>query len=389
MTQLEKMKERLRSDLFKHVDRLSELDRNVGLAEKFEHLHNIMREHFPFVVRISCSLYDPATDLVKTFLASSQGEKLLVHYQAKLSETNSLKEIVDKRQPRVVNDMAIFRESKNKHTQQVIEKGYRASYTLPMYRRERFVGFLFIDADESGAFTEEVLPQLDPFVHLIMFTVLTELTAIQTLLASVKVAHDMTSARDDETGAHLNRMSRYARLIALKIADKFDLTDEYIERIFVFSPLHDIGKITIPDRLLFKPDRLSEEEYEEMKTHTTRGRELVDSMLQNFELETLPNVGILRNITELHHEAIDGSGYPHGYSADKIPIEARIVAVADVFDALTSKRPYKEAWSVDEAFTELQALAGKKLDPDCVAALTGEREEVEAIQRRFQEDPFG
>ena len=265
----------------------------------------------------------------------------------------------------------------SRHTAQILKQGYQSSYTLPIYRRERFIGFLFFDAKEKGAFTKEVLNQLEPFAHLIAFTIITELSTIETLLASVKAARDMAEARDDETGAHLNRMSRYSQLIARRLVDKYNFTDELIEKIFAFSPLHDIGKIAIPDRLLFKPGKLDKEEYEEMKAHTTKGRELVDRMLKHFDFEQLPDIDILRNIVELHHEKIDGSGYPKGLKGDEIPIEARIVAVVDVFDALTSQRPYKEAWTNEAAFEELRRLAGNKLDAGCVDALIGAREQVE------------
>jgi HD-GYP domain-containing protein (c-di-GMP phosphodiesterase class II) len=108
-------------------------------------------------------------------------------------------------------------------------------------------------------------------------------------------------------------------------------------------------------------------------------------MLGNFALGRAPQGDVLRHIAELHHETIDGAGYPNGLHGTEIPIEARIVAVADVFDALTSRRPYKPAWRNDVAFATLERLAGRKLDADCVAALLAHREEVGEIQRRFHE----
>jgi HD-GYP domain-containing protein (c-di-GMP phosphodiesterase class II) len=98
---------------------------------------------------------------------------------------------------------------------------------------------------------------------------------------------------------------------------------------------------------------------------------------------------MLRNIAELHHESLDGSGYPYGRRGEDIPLESRIVAVADIFDALTSRRPYKDAWSNNQAFAVLNSFAGAKLDPDCVAALEQSRAEIEEIQRQFREDPIG
>ena len=195
----------------------------------------------------------------------------------------------------------------------------------------------------------------------------------------------MTHHRDLETGAHLDRMAHYVRLIALELAERYGFDDEYIEHLFLFAPLHDIGKIGIPDNILLKQGKLTPEEYQVMKTHARKGREIIDAMLDNFGLEGLHNIDMLRNLAHYHHEAVDGSGYPEGLSGEQIPIEARIVAVADVFDALTSRRPYKEAWSNDKAFAGLRRLAGSGLDAECVEALASRRAEVEEVQARFRE----
>jgi len=157
----------------------------------------------------------------------------------------------------------------------------------------------------------------------------------------------------------------------------------------MFAPLHDIGKIAIPDNILLKPSNLDEEEWEIMKTHSQKGREMIDDLLNNFGLVNFEHVDVLRNIAQSHHEAINGTGYPRGIKGDKIPLEARIVAVADVFDALTSVRSYKEAWSNEEAIKTLNDLAGEVLDKDCVDALVQNMDQVLEVQRQFCEDSFG
>src|SRR5207247_993272 len=119
------------------------------------------------------------------------------------------------------------------------------------------------------------------------------------------------------------------------------------------------------------------------------GRQLVDELIDDFDLDKTDGINTLRNITTFHHEALNGTGYPLGLKADEIPLEARIVSVADVFDALTSKRPYKEAMSNDEAFAMLDEMSGTKLDPECVRALTRHREEILKIQAMFAEDEHG
>ena len=374
---------------FDHEDRLNPLDQNIGLAKKLEYIHAALKERFPFIARVAAAIYDPETDLLKTFVHSSGGDAPLSHYQAKLAESHSLRDILAKGRPRVVNNLGIFAASDKEHAKRISDQGYQASYTMPMYSAGHFLGFVFFNSYEAAPFDEETLRQIDPFGHLVSLTIIHELSHMQTLLATVKTARDMAHVRDNETGSHLDRMSRYARLIAGRLADKYQLSDEYIENIFTFAPLHDIGKIGIPDQILLKNGRLSEHERELMKSHTLKGRELIDRMLGNFKLDGLQHIDVLRNIAELHHESLDGSGYPYGKHGADIPLESRIVAVADIFDALTSRRPYKQAWSNEEAFAFLNNFSGVKLDPDCVAALEQSRPEIENIQSQFQEDPVG
>jgi HD-GYP domain-containing protein (c-di-GMP phosphodiesterase class II) len=194
--------------------------------------------------------------------------------------------------------------------------------------------------------------------------------------------------RDPETGSHLDRMSRYSRLIAMKLADEYNLSDDFIEHLFMFSPLHDIGKIAIPDSVLLKPGKLNASERNIMKTHAHMGCEIIDDLLKNFDFENIEYIDMLRNIIEYHHENINGHGYPRGIKGDDIPIEARIVAVADVFDALTSARPYKDAWSNTKACALLKDLAGKTLDETCVNALLSNMEDVKNIQKCFQHNMY-
>ena len=376
-------------DIFGHQDKLNDIDKNIALGKKLTLVHDTLKSSLPFISRIAAALYDGKTDTLKTFVHSGAEEDPMEHYQTRLSDAPSLQQILRRGRPRVVNNLAIFADGTRKHTQRINEQGYMSSYTMPMYVRGTLFGFLFFNSHEAAPFTEEALRQLDPFGHLIALTIINDLASIQTMMSTVKAARDMAHLRDYETGAHQDRMSRFAQLIAWKIADRHHLTDEYIEKIFVFSVLHDIGKMGVPDNILLKPGRLTAEEYAQMKLHTTKGRQLVDQLLEAFDLGTMPHISILRNIAELHHENMDGSGYPYGRKADEIPIEARITAVADIFDALTSRRPYKKAWSNDEAFAMLEQLSGPKLDPDCVRALIESRKEIENIQHQFREDILG
>jgi two-component system response regulator RpfG len=180
--------------------------------------------------------------------------------------------------------------------------------------------------------------------------------------------------RDSETGNHIIRMARYSRLIA----DCIGLRREDAESIELAAPLHDIGKIGIPDHILLKPGKLSEAEQREMMQHPVIGYEILKASPSSYlRMGALIALG--------HHERFDGSGYPHGLAGDHIPLAARIVAVADVFDALTSVRPYKAAWPVDRALGYLAEQRGSHLDPRLVDAFLEVRDETLRIRRELKD----
>jgi len=371
--------------MFDHQDVFAPLNDKLPLPEKIKFVHNLLKGRFEFIDRIAVAIYEPKTDLLKTFVHSSGGDSPLSLYSAKLADSVSLQKILELGRPRVVNDMDIFSSASAEHSRRIAAQNYGSSYTMPMLLNGEFFGFLFFNSYRKYAFDDVVLRYLDMVGHMLSLLIIHEMSAVQNLLATVKTTVSVAQHRDFETGSHLDRMANYARLIAREVAKKHQLNDDLVEYIFLFSPLHDIGKIGIPDSILLKPAKLTEAEFDMMKTHTLKGGEIIDKMLENLRLDDLPHAGILRNIALLHHEAINGSGYG-GLKDAEIPIEAKIVAVADVFDALTSIRPYKEVWSNDTAFEYLQAMAGSKFDCDCVAALISCRDEIEAIQAKFKEE---
>jgi len=181
--------------------------------------------------------------------------------------------------------------------------------------------------------------------------------------------------RDPETGAHILRMAHYSQLIARGMGLSVDDQELLLEA----APMHDIGKVGIADKILLKPGRLDTEEFEVMKQHAIFGYEL----LQGSSSRVL-QAGA--EIARGHHEKFDGSGYPGGISGLDIPVFSRIVAVADVFDALTSERPYKKAWTLEAAVDFLVAGSGKHFDPDCVQAFLNAWESVMEIRNRYQEE---
>ena len=180
--------------------------------------------------------------------------------------------------------------------------------------------------------------------------------------------------KDNETGLHVIRMGHYSRLIATHI----NANEEWVECLFNAAPMHDIGKIGIPDANLLNPNKLSDEEWEMMRKHPEFGAEIIgdnDSELLKMAKEIALN----------HHEKWDGSGYPQGLKGENIPLTARIIAIADVFDALTTKRPYKEAWSVERAISFIDEKSGSHFDPELVIAFHKALPEILKIKAQYAE----
>ncbi len=181
--------------------------------------------------------------------------------------------------------------------------------------------------------------------------------------------------RDPETGAHIVRMSLYSRLIAERIG----LPREECDLIYEASPMHDVGKVAIPDHILLKPGKLTDEEFVVMKRHAEYGYQILSG-------SDSPLLQLAATIAWTHHEKFDGSGYPRGLRGEEIPLPGRIVAVADVFDALTSARPYKPAWPVERARSFLLEQSGRHFDPALVQVFVEAWDEVMAIKNAYQDE---
>jgi len=211
-----------------------------------------------------------------------------------------------------------------------------------------------------------------------------EVVAIQDV--TILVLASLAETRDADTGNHIRRTQFYVRALAeeLRPNPRFSalLTDRYIDMLFKSAPLHDIGKVGIPDSILLKPGRLSAEEYEIMKTHTTLGREAIGQAEARLGMK-VDFLVIAKEIALCHQERWDGSGYPQGLAGDRIPVSARLMAVADVYDALISRRVYKDPLPHEEAVTAMIEGRGAHFDPDMLDAFLKIHDSFRAIARRF------
>jgi two-component system response regulator RpfG len=361
-------------------------DSGHTLSERLSLIHIRLLQTIDSIDRISVVLYDRHTDDLRTYVDSSLSESQLYNYQARLSDVPSLKEIADSGKARIINDIPAVYSSKKKHSAIINKEGYLSSYTIPLKKDNSLYGFLFANSKERGLFCEEIISQLDTYLALIGNFVINDINLLKVLSGSISTLNHVSRYRDPETGAHLSRMSHFAHLIAQEIAPLHELSDELVEHIKLFAPLHDVGKIAIPDSILLKPGKLTDEEFEKMKRHTLLGTEIIDKMVGNLELGNIPFMSVLTNIVKYHHEKVDGSGYPEQLQGEEIPLEARIVAIADVFDALTSERPYKQAWSNEDAFSWMKKEGRQLFDQHLLSALEENKEQVNLIQTQFVDE---
>lgn len=367
-----------------HVLNRAEIARS-GLGLRIQSLHGILRARYPFLGRVALALYDTETDLLKTFASSNDHDRQnLEHYEARLADVPSLQRLRETRAARVVDDIDESSQVASEHTGWLKAQRYRSSYTLPIFRGEELSAVLFFDSTERAAFSADVTLVLDQFADIIAQLYLLRLSAVHHLIGAVDIATGLARIRDVETGYHLERMAKYSRLIARGVAARYGLSDETVEYLHLFAPLHDIGKVGIPDAILLKPGKLDADEWRLMQRHVAIGEQLVEHILSDLGLEGDTAADIMRQVVAAHHERGDGSGYPRGLRMADIPVPARIVAVADMYDALSSLRPYKAPWDEARCAAELRSQVERGLvDGACVEALLADEAGRRLIRERF------
>jgi len=207
--------------------------------------------------------------------------------------------------------------------------------------------------------------------------------------ATINAMASLAETRDNETGNHIRRTQHYVRLLATELAAtpefQDSLTPPVIEALYKSAPLHDIGKVGIPDNVLLKPDKLTDEEFDIMKTHTTLGRDVIEMVEHSIDFES-EFLRFAKEIAYAHQEKWDGSGYPKGLQGDEIPLSARLMAVADVYDALISKRVYKPPLSHQKAVEIINEGSDQHFDPRIVTAFMAVEQKFEQVALAYHDD---
>lgn len=286
----------------------------------------------------------------------------------------------------VIDDLGQIGADETEIRNYIQASGFKSGLRVPFVVDDQLYGLTFFTAHEKHCFTPEIMLQMQVYVRVIAQLINSEDCTAQDLNSAVSAILRLNNVNQSESPQHLKRVAHYSRLIATNCADTYSLSEEWIKHLYLFAPLHDIGKVFMPDELLMKPGPLSPEEFERMKTHTLKGRDMIDHTIDSFGYKNhLHYTSMLRNIVTHHHETIDGKGYPYGLKGDEIPLEAKIVAVADILDAMLTKRAYKEAWSIDKTLAELQKLSGAKLDAEFIGILASHEQELVNIRTESAE----
>ncbi|NWG87311.1 MAG: HD domain-containing protein [Hydrogenophilaceae bacterium] len=290
----------------------------------------------------------------------------------------------DLSQPLNIADLSQYRGARADDLFATLHRyGFASATLLPMAGAANSQALLIFAARQPGSYTTEHVEFLSnvagQITHSLDKTVFLENLVVATVQGLAKLAE----SRDPETGDHLLRMALYAAIVAEELGENGEYREQintaYVREVFQFAPMHDIGKVGIADHILLKPGRLDEEQRREMERHPSIGGEVLRRCEAQVNGLGYSIFRVAIEIAECHHEKFDGSGYPKGLQGEAIPLSARIVAVADVFDALTSKRPYKEAWPVERALGLLDEEAGRHFDPEVVAAFKRSLPRVMAI----------
>ncbi len=301
----------------------------------------------------------------------------------------SLGKLIETGEARIINDLVDYTAGKElrPYNRILLEAGIRASITLPLKVSGRPVGVIFFSSSKSNVYHGGHLNFLNTLMNSIAISFSRNIMFNDIQYSSTLALAKLAEARDEDTGEHLIRMKSYSKLIGQLLYEaghSDEVTLEYIEMLERFSPLHDIGKVGISDKILLKPGKLTKDEYNEMKRHTIYGAEVLKTAEINMGKSEKSWFGMGIEIAEGHHERWDGSGYPRGKKGEEIPLSARIVAVADVFDALTSRRPYKEAFDLDTAYGIMLEGRGKHFDPEIIDIFMKNRDQIERLYYQFK-----
>lgn len=257
---------------------------------------------------------------------------------------------------------------------------------IPVYNNSVYLGYYYFTNFDGDIDEKQFVNLIKDKLNMAFYK---NVLSKELLSIITETLSDTAEARDPETYNHLVRMSSYSQIVAKRLFDSNlypdIITNEFIDNIKITAPMHDIGKVSIPDSILLKPGKLTDEEYVVMKSHAKNGWSILTQLDKKMNYYGIDYFLMASTIALHHQEKFDGSGYPYGLEGNEISLEGRIVAIADVFDALTSKRPYKEAFSLEKSYAIIAEGKGNHFDPIVVDAFFEAKDEIEKVYQTYKE----
>ncbi len=302
----------------------------------------------------------------------------------------SLYDLIESRKPMINNDLEeeFKKRPKSSSLYLLAQEEIKSNLILPLTMGNAVFGFLFLSSREKDFFNLNHLHLAEKIVYEIK-GLLNRTYFTKVVFSKITSGFsELVEKKDNETGEHILRMVNYSTLLAYKLIEKnhpdYQIQERMVLEIERNAAVHDIGKVGIPDSILKKPGKLTDEEWEIMRTHPIIGGDIFKSIREGLKAFDPELYKVSEDITRYHHEKWNGEGYPHGLKGHEIPLVARIVAVADVFDAISSKRIYKEAFEVEESFQILKNMSGVNLDPYLVEIFIENKSEVLKIYEKYK-----
>ncbi len=324
----------------------------------------------------------------ETAVTQYNNPRLTPGFREPLSNT-SLTSLMQNGKPRIINDLEEYSSNRKVSyaTQLIMEEGLKASITVPMMFDGKCLGFFFVSSLEKNVFNNIMMNYISRVINLMKQKFYIEYLLQEVISETSNAFVGLMEEKDNETSDHIIRMSQYSYITARSYhMNVKPLKPRFMREILWYAPLHDIGKVGTPDAILLKEGPLTADEMKVMRRHVDSGISVIRKM--NEKMQKIVSTPLMQTAVDIiagHHEKFDGSGYPRGISGEDIPLAGRIVAMADVFDALTSKRPYKEAFSIETALSIIEGDMKNSFDPEVVSAFKLALPEVRRVYSALKE----
>lgn len=383
---------------FKRLITLIEnLNYSQSFSETINYIYSSFKDFIPYEY-IGIALIEENGKTVKAYHGVSDHHGAIIGLPENLFgliekiESTTLGNVMEKGAVRIINDLEehVKYRPKHRYNRVLLKAGVRSSITLPLLVNDRPMGFIFFSSSKKNVYQQEHVEFLKILANSISISFAKNKFTDVLVYSSILTLAKLAESRDQNTGDHLYRMKKYSRLVAEQLykSKKYleEIDFDFIEAIERFSSLHDIGKVGIKDDILLKPGKLTNEEYSIMKKHTEYGAQVLKEAEQKMAEYGRSIFAMGIEIAEGHHEKWDGSGYPLGKKREEIPLSARIVSIGDVFDALTSKRPYKDAFPFEQALEIMIKGKGSHFDPTMIEVLEENKEELYTLYEVLREN---